>query len=232
MKLTWFGDSAFRLDIAGASILINPFFTGNPAFEGDLAEVSKGVTHIVVTHGHGDHVGDTVQIAETTGAVVATNYDLCMHLASKGVKAFQPMNTGGTVDLGPFSVTLVRADHSAGMGEGGVNVPVGNANGVIVKAPGEKTLWHMGDTDIFSDMALLSEIHGVEACICPIGDRFTMGGKVAALAMTRFVKPKVAIPAHYGTFPIIDQNADTFVAGMQGSGIAVVLPKKGEAFAV
>jgi hypothetical protein len=78
----------------------------------------------------------------------------------------------------------VRADHSAGMGEGGVNVPVGNANGAIIKAKGEKTLWHMGDTDIFSDMALLSEIHGVEACICPIGDRFTMGGKVAALAMT------------------------------------------------
>ena len=84
----------------------------------------------------------------------------------------------------------------------------------------------------FSDMALLAEIHGVEACICPIGDRFTMGGKVAALAMTRFVKPKVAIPAHYGTFPIIDQNADAFVAGMQGSGIEVVLPKKGEAFAI
>ncbi|WP_454657332.1 metal-dependent hydrolase [Bosea beijingensis] len=232
MKLTWYGHSAFRVDLDGAAILIDPFFTGNPAFEGDVAAISKGVSHIVVTHGHGDHVGDTLDIAEKTGATVITNYDLAMHLASQGLKNFSPMNTGGTVDLGPFSVTLTRADHSAGMGEGGVNVPVGSANGAIIKAKGEKTLWHMGDTDIFSDMALLSEIHGVEACICPIGDRFTMGGKVAALAMTRFVKPKVAIPAHYGTFPIIDQNADTFVAGMQGSGIAVVLPKKGEAFAV
>ena len=232
MKLTWFGHSAFRLDIAGASILIDPFFTGNPAFEGDLAEVSKGVTHIVVTHGHGDHVGDTVQIAETTGAVVATNYDLCMHLASKGVKAFQPMNTGGTVDLGPFSVTLVRADHSAGMGEGGVNVPVGNANGVIVKAPGEKTLWHMGDTDIFSDMALLSELHGVEICICPIGDRFTMGAKTAALAMTRFVKPKLAIPSHYGSFPIIARDADEFVAGLRDSSVEALVPEKGRAYEV
>ena len=232
MKLTWFGHSAFRLDIAGASILIDPFFTGNPAFEGDLAEVSKGVTHIVVTHGHGDHVGDTVQIAETTGAVVATNYDLCMHLASKGVKAFQPMNTGGTVDLGPFSVTLVRADHSAGMGEGGVNVPVGNANGVIVKAPGEKTLWHMGDTDIFSDMALLSELHGVEICICPIGDRFTMGAKTAALAMTRFVKPKLAIPSHYGSFPIIARDAEEFVAGLRDSSVEALVPEKGRAYEV
>ena len=232
MKLTWFGHSAFRLDIAGASILIDPFFTGNPAFEGDLAEVSKGVTHIVVTHGHGDHVGDTVQIAETTGAVVATNYDLCMHLASKGVKAFQPMNTGGAVDLGPFSVTLVRADHSAGMGEGGVNVPVGNANGVIVKAPGEKTLWHMGDTDIFSDMALLSELHGVEICICPIGDRFTMGAKTAALAMTRFVKPKLAIPSHYGSFPIIARDAEEFVAGLRDSSVEALVPEKGRAYEV
>ena len=232
MQLTWFGHSAFRLDLPGASVLIDPFFTGNPAFEGDAAAAGKGVSHIVVTHGHGDHVGDTLAIAAANDATVITNYDLCMHLASKGLKTFQPMNTGGTVDLGAFSVTLVRADHSAGMGEAGVAVPVGSANGAIIKAPGEKTLWHMGDTDIFSDMALLAEIHGVEVCICPIGDRFTMGGKVAALAMTRFVKPKLAIPAHYGTFPIIDQNADAFVAGMKGSGIEVILPKKGEAFAI
>lgn len=232
MKLTWFGHSAFRLDLAGASILIDPFFTGNPAFEGDIAAVSEGVTHIVVTHGHGDHVGDTVQIAEATGAVVATNYDLCMHLASKGVKSFQPMNTGGTVDLGPFSVTLVRADHSAGMGEGGVNVPVGNANGAIIKAPGEKTLWHMGDTDIFSDMALLSELHGVEICICPIGDRFTMGAKTAALAMTRFVRPKLAIPSHFGSFPMIAKDAGEFVAGLKGSDVEALLPEKGRAYEV
>jgi L-ascorbate metabolism protein UlaG (beta-lactamase superfamily) len=229
MKLTWYGHSAFRAEIDGAVILIDPFFTGNPAFEGDVGAVSGGVTHIVVTHGHGDHVGDTLDIAARTGATVVTNYDLAMHLASKGLKTFQPMNTGGTVDLGRFSVTLVRADHSAGMGEAGVTVPVGNPNGAIIKAKGEKTLWHMGDTDIFSDMALLAEIHGVEACICPIGDRFTMGGKVAALAMTRFVKPKVAIPCHYGSFPIIDANADAFVAGLQGSEVQALVPSKGEA---
>jgi L-ascorbate metabolism protein UlaG (beta-lactamase superfamily) len=232
MKLTWYGHSAFRAEIDGAVILIDPFFTGNPAFGGDVAAISQGVSHIVVTHGHGDHVGDTLAIAASTGATVITNYDLAMHLAANGLKNFQPMNTGGTVDLGPFSVTLVRADHSAGMGEGGVNVPVGSANGAILKAKSEKTLWHMGDTDIFSDMALLSEIHGVEACICPIGDRFTMGGKVAALAMHRFVKPKVAIPCHYGTFPIIDANADAFVAGLKGSDVQALVPKKGGAFTI
>ena len=229
MKLTWFGHSAFRIDLAGASLLIDPFFTGNPAFEGDVAEISRGVSHIVVTHGHGDHIGDTLAIAEATGAVVVTNFDLCMYLASKGLKAFEPMNTGGTVDLGAFSVSLVRADHSAGLVEGGVTFPLGNPNGAIIKAKGEKTLWHMGDTDIFSDMALISEIHGVEACICPVGDRFTMGGRTAALAMTRFVKPKVAIPCHYGSFPMIDANADAFVEGLAGSDIKALLPRKGEA---
>ncbi len=228
MQLTWFGHSAFRLDLPGASVLIDPFFTGNPAFEGDVAAAGKGVSHIVITHGHGDHVGDTLAIAAANDATVITNYDLCMHLASKGLKTFQPMNTGGSVDLGAFSVTLVRADHSAGMGEAGVAVPVGNANGAIIKAPGEKTLWHMGDTDIFSDMALLAEIHGVEACICPIGDRFTMGARTAALAMTRFVKPKLAIPCHYGSFPIIAQDAAVFVEGLKGSGIEALVPEKGK----
>jgi L-ascorbate metabolism protein UlaG (beta-lactamase superfamily) len=228
MKLTWFGQSAFRLDLAGAALLIDPFFTGNPAFEGNAGEITKGISHIVVTHGHGDHVGDTLSIAEATGGTVVSNYDLCMYLASKGLQKFEPMNTGGTVDLGAFSVTLVRADHSAGLVEAGVGFPLGNANGAIIKAKGEKTLWHMGDTDIFSDMALLSELHGVEICICPIGDRFTMGGKTAALAMTRFVKPKVAIPCHYGSFPIIDQTPDAFVAALAGSEVEAVVPRKGE----
>ena len=232
MKLTWFGQSAFRLDLAGASLLIDPFFNGNPAFEGDAKAAAEGVSHIVITHGHGDHIGDALDIAAANDATVVTNYDLCMYLASKGLKRFEPMNTGGTIDCGAFSVSLVRADHSAGLVEGGVGFPLGNANGAVIKAEGEKTLWHMGDTDIFSDMALISELHGVEICICPIGDRFTMGGKTAALAMTRFVKPRLAIPCHYGSFPIIDQTADTFVAALEGSEVKALVPKKGEAVEV
>jgi L-ascorbate metabolism protein UlaG (beta-lactamase superfamily) len=232
MKLTWYGHSAFRLDLAETSLLIDPFFTGNPVFEGDVASISKGISHIVITHGHGDHIGDSLAIAGATGATVITNFDLCMYLASKGLKKFEPMNTGGTIDLGAFRVSLVRADHSAGLVEAGVAFPLGSANGAIIAAKGEKTLWHMGDTDIFPGMELIGEIHGVEACICPIGDRFTMGGKTAALAMTRFVKPKVAIPCHYGTFPMIDQNADSFVAGLKGSNVQALVPKKGQAVAL
>jgi L-ascorbate metabolism protein UlaG (beta-lactamase superfamily) len=114
MQITWFGHSAFRLDVAGHVVLIDPFFTGNPAFVTDKEAAIKGVTHIVLTHGHGDHVGDTLQIAEATGAPVVANYDLCMRLAGKGLRKFDPMNTGGTTDHGGFTVTLVGADHSSG----------------------------------------------------------------------------------------------------------------------
>ena len=96
------------------------------------------------------------------------------------------MNTGGTTDQGGFTVTLVRADHSAALVEMGANTPVGSANGIIVKAPGEPTIYHMGDTDIFGDMALIAEIHKPDVVIVPIGDRFTMGPQVAALAVRRY----------------------------------------------
>src|SRR5262245_10272434 len=114
MQITWFGHSAFRLDFAGNAVLIDPFFTGNPAFASDKAAAIKGVSHVVLTHGHSDHVGDTLDIAKSNGATVTTNYDLGMWLISKGLEKFNPMNTGGTSDLGGFTVTLVRADHSSG----------------------------------------------------------------------------------------------------------------------
>jgi L-ascorbate metabolism protein UlaG (beta-lactamase superfamily) len=226
MKITWYGHSLFRLDFAGKAVLIDPFITGNPGFEGRREDVIDGVSHILITHGHGDHVGDTVAIAKETGATVVTNYDLCMYLATQGIQAFEYMNTGGTADCGGFSVTLVRADHSAGLVEAGVAFPLGSANGIIVKAPGEPTIYHMGDTDIFSDMGLIAEIHQPDVAMVPIGDRFTMGPEVAALAVRRFLKLKAAIPCHYGSFPIIEPNADKFVAAMDGKGTQVVVPNK------
>ncbi len=232
MRITWFGHSAFRLDFGASHVLIDPFLTGNPSFAGDAGEAAKGATHVLITHGHGDHVGDALAIAESTGAKVVTNYDLGMHLVSKGLKTLDPMNTGGETDQGEFSVVLTRADHSAGMGEAGVMMPIGSANGIIVKPKSGPVVWHMGDTDIFSDMALIAEMHGVDVCLCPVGDRFTMGAKSAALAMTRFVKPKVAIPCHYGTFPIIAPSAAPFVAALDGSGIRVLAPKPGESVVI
>lgn len=227
MKITWFGHSAFRLDFADKIVLIDPFLSGNPSFEGDVAQATAGATHILVTHGHGDHVGDTLAVAKQTGALVVSNYDLLMWLASQGLENFSPMNTGGTVDVGGFTVSMVRADHSAGMVEGGVGFPLGSANGLIVKAPGEPTVYALGDTDIFSDMALIAEIHQPQVGLVPIGDRFTMGARTAALACRRFLKFKTVIPCHYATFGLLDGSADAFVKEMEGSGTTVVVPEKG-----
>src|ERR1700751_478614 len=232
MQITWYGHSAFRLDVAGRAILIDPFFTGNPAFVSNKAEAIKGVTDIVLTHGHGDHVGDTLDIAKSTGATVTTNYDLGMWLVAKGLEKLNPMNTGGTTDLGGFTVSLVRADHSSVDMANGVSIYLGDPCGAIIKTPGEPTIYHMGDTDIFSDMALIAEMHQPRVAMVPIGDRFTMGGAAAAMAVKRFFKLDAVIPCHYGSFPIVDATADKFIAAMSGHATKVIVPEKGKAISV
>jgi L-ascorbate metabolism protein UlaG (beta-lactamase superfamily) len=232
MQITWYGHSAFRLDFGGNAVLIDPFFTGNPAFVSDKAAAIKGVSHVLLTHGHADHVGDALDIAKTNGATVTTNYDLGMWLVSKGLEKFNPMNAGGTTDLGGFTVTLVRADHSSGEMVDGVPLALGHPCGVIVKAKGEPTVYHMGDTDIFSDMALIAEIHQPKIAMVPIGDRFTMSPATAALAVKRFLKLDTVIPCHYGSFPFIEPNADKFVAAMKGHATKVLVPEKGKPVSV
>lgn len=228
MKITWFGHSAFRLDFAGHAVLIDPFFTGNPAFTDDIEAACNGVSHILLTHGHSDHVGDTADISKKTGAKVVANFEICMWLRGQGVENIDPMNLGGTTPQNGFTVTLVRADHSSS----DQNIPLGNPGGVIVKAPGQPTLYHMGDTDIFSDMALIHEIHRPDVALVPIGDRFTMSPQTAALAVQRFFALKTAIPCHYGSFPIIERNADAFVQAMKGHTTRVIVPAKNEAVEV
>lgn len=228
MKITWYGHAAFRLEFAGTAVLVDPFLSGNPTFTGTVDAASQGVSHILLTHGHGDHVGDTVAIAKATGATVVANADLCGWLGTQGLDKLEMMNTGGTIHLPGFTVSMVRADHSSGMVVDGASVYLGNANGLIVKAPGEPTLWHMGDTDIFSDMALIAEIHRPDIVILPIGDRFTMGPETAAVAVTRYLGGLTIIPAHYATFGLLEPNADRFVA-LVGEEATVVVPPVGVA---
>ncbi|MFK8251103.1 metal-dependent hydrolase [Ancylobacter terrae] len=211
MKITWYGHSAFRLDFADRVVLIDPFFSGNPGFTASRDVAVLGTTHILLTHGHPDHVGDTLAIAEATGATVVANYDLCMWLAYKGLKTFDPMGIGGTTQQDGFTVSLVNAIHASGDFVDGQTLALGNAGGIIVKAPGQPVVWHMGDTEIFSDMALIAEIHKPEVAIVPIGDRFTMGPETAALAVKRYLPGLNIIPCHYASFGLLEPNAERFV---------------------
>ena len=229
MKITWFGHSTFRLDFADKVVLIDPFFTDNPAFQGNRDQAVEGVTHILVTHGHSDHIGDTLEIAQATGAKVVTNFELSMWLASKGLQTFDPVNTGGTTDQGGFTVTLVRADPFRGVRRARRRRPAQQRQRRHRQGPGEPTVYHMGDTDIFGDMGLIAEIHQPTIAMVPVGDRFTMGSEVAALAVQRYFKLKAVIPCHYGSFPFLELNAERFVAALEGKGTQVIVPQKNRA---
>ena len=235
MKLTWYGHSAFRIESGDARILIDPYLVGNPSWKGGWEGPAEGVTHVLLTHGHDDHISGALEVLKKSGAQLVANFEICMYLVGKGADGdrINPGNIGGTVDCGPFTTTFVQALHSSStQGEGGQNTYLGNPGGLVLHFPDDRTLYHMGDTDIFSDMALIHELHEPQIGIVPIGDRFTMGGAVAALACRRYFRFETAVPCHFGTFPIIDQSADKFVAGMEGSATKVIVPKAGEAFSV
>ena len=230
MNITWYGHSAFRIENGDANILIDPFLTGNPSANEGWEAASEGVTHLLLTHGHNDHVGDALDILKNTGAMLVANFEICMWLVGQGAddKKINPGNTGGTVDCGGFTVSFVRADHSSSFQTGGgANTYLGNPLGLVLHFPDGKSVYHMGDTDIFSDMGLINELHQPKVGLVPIGDRFTMGGAVAALACRRFFKFDTVIPCHYASFPIVDQSADKFVAGMEGSGTEVLALEPG-----
>ncbi len=228
MKLTWFGHSAFRIDIDGAAIMIDPFLA-NPTFEGHHPTAYGGATHVVLTHGHDDHIGSTVEICKATGATLIANFEICNHLAEMGVENCSPMNTGGRIDYGAFDVAFVPAWHSSGTVIDGRSIYLGNPCGVVITARGEKPLLHMGDTDIFSDMALINEIYAPKIGIVPIGDRFTMGPKLAAMACRRFFDFETVIPCHFETFSALHGTSDAFIALMAGTNAKVLVPKRGVA---
>lgn len=230
MKIIWYGHAAFRIEAGNAKILIDPFLSGASWWKGGWEGPAEGITHVLLTHGHNDHFGDTIAILKKTGATLVANAEISDYVGGKGLEKINPGNHGGTVDCGGFTVTFVNAIHSSALTqEDGSAIYLGNPNGLVLHFPDDKTLYHMGDTDIFSDMALINELHEPAIGLVPIGDRFTMGGAVAALACRRFFKFETVIPCHYGSFPIIDQSPDKFIQGMEGSGAKVITPKLGEA---
>lgn len=231
MKLTWFGHSCFRIDTGASRILIDPFLSHNPTFAKSgftLQQAIDGVTHVALTHGHEDHTGDTVEICKDTGAPLLAAHELATYLAGQGVEKIDLGNPGGTLYYSDFALTLVPAWHSASHIVDGRPVYLGVPCGLIIAAKEGKTVYHMGDTAIFSDMGLINEIYRPQIGFVPIGDRYTMGAKTAALACKRFFQFETVVPCHYGTFPLLAPTADAFIAEMAGQN--VVLPKVGVPF--
>jgi L-ascorbate metabolism protein UlaG (beta-lactamase superfamily) len=231
MKLTWYGHSAFRIEVGAARILIDPFLSGNPSWNNGWEEPAKGITHVLLTPGHNDYLGDALAILKKTDAMLVANVEICNYLAGQGANGnkVNPGVHGGAVDCGGFTTSYVNALHSSSFGMGDrQNVYLGNPTGLILHFPNDKTLYQMGDTDIFGDMALIEELHKPGIGIVPIGDRLTMGGTVAALACRRYFNFDKAIPYHYGSVPFIGQSAEKFVKGLKGSSTEAVVPKVGE----
>ncbi|MEO0497213.1 MAG: metal-dependent hydrolase [Pseudomonadota bacterium] len=229
MKIIWLGHSAFRIENQGAVILVDPFLRDNPSFpSGHFDTAIAGATHVAITHGHSDHVGDTVEIAQATGAKVLCNYDLAQVLGAQGVTTLEVANTGGTVRFDNFTITLVEARHSASIMIDGVSHATGSANGLIFHFSSGHSVYHMGDTDIFGDMALINELHRPKIGIVPIGDRMTMGPAVAAMACRRYFDFEGVIPCHHGTFDMLTGTPDDFKTAMEEHADRVHICELGE----
>ncbi len=222
MRITSLGHSAFLLE-GRDRILIDPFLTGNPHASTTSDKVDCDI--ICVTHGHGDHLGDAVDIARRTGAVVACIIEMSDWLEKTGVKSVG-FNMGGTATIRKTKITMVPAFHSSSIGAPGLEFSAAMAVGMVVDSG--KVVYHAGDTCVFGDMKLIGELYKPDVALLPIGGFFTMDPRQAAMA-TGLINPKIAIPMHYGTWPPIEQDPKEFEKlAKKTSKAKIVILKPGE----
>jgi len=196
--IRWLGHAAFEIELYGKKILIDPWIT-NPKSPVTLEDL-KEVDFILVTHDHGDHLGETVEIAKRTKATVVGVYELTIHVSEQGVENVLPLNIGGPVKLtSEIEVYATPALHSSTKG-----CPVG----YVIATP-DFVIYHAGDTGLFSDMELIGKLYHIDLALLPIGGTFTMGPREAAIA-TSLIRPRYVIPMHYNTFPEIRQDPEIF----------------------
>jgi len=211
-KLTYFGHSTFGLTSAsGQFALIDPWVTTNPRCPENMKKL-KRLEAIFLTHGHSDHMGDMLALAEEFKPKIVATFETYLWLESKKTGAHcLPANKGGSQKVGDFEITMTNAFHSNSIEDGGQKIYGGEAAGYIVKMPGGFTIYHAGDTCIFGDMKLIGEMFKPDLACLPIGDIFTMGPHEAAFAI-RLLNVKHVVPMHYATFPILTGTAEALVS--------------------
>lgn len=210
IAITWLGHAAFSITTPeGKVVLIDPFLAGNPACPDELKEPDT-VDVLLVSHGHGDHLGDAVPIAlRTAPEAVVSTVDIAGWLEQQGVANAIGMNKGGTIRVADLAVKMVHADHTSSIAEDGRLVAGGESVGFIVTFSSGLKLYFAGDTALFGDMALFGRLYQPDLAILPIGDHFTMGPEDAAEAC-RMLGVKRVIPCHYGTFPLLTGTLEAF----------------------
>ncbi len=231
MKIEWLGHSSFAIEEVGKNLLIDPFLAGNPACPEEKLEIDKNIDAIIITHGHGDHLGDALALAQKNDCTVFAIYEICCWMEAQGHSKCEPMNTGGSVPLDEnITISLVNAQHSASLIEEGKPVYMGTACGAVISGP-TCTLYHAGDTGIFSDMALIQRIYQPDVGLIPIGDRFTMGPDTAAIACNELLDLKLIIPMHYGTFPLLTGTPEDFEKQVKRGEVRTLHPGTSTEFA-
>jgi L-ascorbate metabolism protein UlaG (beta-lactamase superfamily) len=221
MKLTWWGHACFLLETAKHRVVIDPFLSGNPKAPVKAEDVR--CDFILISHGHSDHVGDAVDIAKQNGATIIATYEIATFCGDRGAKS-HAMNIGGAHEF-PFGrVKLTVAHHSSGYDTDDGVVYMGDPTGFLIAADG-RTIYHAGDSALFSDMKLIGEMNRIDVALLPIGDNFTMGVDDAAKAV-EFLKPRIAIPMHYNTFDLIAADPRQFAqkAARHGAKIEIIDP--------
>jgi L-ascorbate metabolism protein UlaG (beta-lactamase superfamily) len=227
IKLTWLGHATFLIETPGRKkVLIDPWVMNNPATPAEKKKFDK-IDVMLCTHGHGDHIGDAVELVKRHDPKVVGVYELCMWMNKKGAQQIMPMNKGGSQEVGDIRVTMVHADHSCGIDDGGQIIYGGEPCGYVIEFENSVKIYHAGDTNVFGDMKIIQELYGPELAMLPIGDVFTMGPREATYAC-RLLKPKMVIPMHFGTFPLLTGTPQDFGNRIKDLGIELKTMKPGE----